>query len=127
MGNHSVDSEAPVEEAVGLMALEEIVGRRGCVGEGRLRDHAARELAGQGVRGENPLGGVGQCLAGTVDSTVIGRDESITPGEAAGHGETGEARSGGNAGGDESCGVRWVSCVLVHFFGCTAGSVRARP
>src|ERR1700751_3262783 len=101
MENHSVDSESPVREPVGLMALEEVVRRWGCIGEGRLRDHAARELARQGVCGEDPLCSVGQRLAGTVDSAAIGRDPSITPGEMAGHGDTCQARGCRNARGDE--------------------------
>ena len=65
------------------------------VGERSLRNHAARKLAGQRVPSQKPLRGVGQRFAGTVESTVIGRDQSIALRQAGGHGHARHARSGG--------------------------------
>ncbi len=83
------------------MALEGLAGRGGFVAEGPLGNHAAGKFAGQRVRGEKPLGGVGQRFAGAIDSTAIGRDEPIAAGEAGGGGETRYARRCDKTGGDE--------------------------
>jgi hypothetical protein len=53
------------------------------------------------VGGEKALGGVGERLAGAVASTVIGRDETVTPDEAVGCGETGYACCGSKTGGEK--------------------------
>jgi hypothetical protein len=101
VGDKAVDLQPPVGEAVGLQALEEIVRRRGGVREGCFGDHAARELAGEGMLCEEALCGVGEGFAGTVEAAVVGRDKTVALCHAIGGSEAREACGGGNAGGDE--------------------------
>ena len=53
------------------------------------------------VRRQKTLSGVSQRLAGTIDSTMIGRDQSITLRQAGGRGQPRQPRGGGKTAGDE--------------------------
>ena len=101
VGDEAVDGELPIAEAVGLMLLEEVVGRRYGVGEGRFGDHIPRKLAGQRVSGEQALGGVGERLAGAIDTSAVWWDEAVTAGDFVSCCEAGGACNGSGAGGDE--------------------------
>ena len=90
--DQAVDREPPVGEAARLMALEGVARRRGFVGERRVRDLAAAETRAPANGGEQPLRRIRQGLAGAVDAAVIGRDQSVTIGDAVGGGEARRAR-----------------------------------
>src|SRR6185503_8514544 len=92
--DEAFDREPPVLEAVRLKALEVIARRRDLVGERRIRDLAAAEFARQRVAGEEPLRGIRQRPAGSVDAAMIGRDQPEPIGDAPGDGEARHARSG---------------------------------
>src|SRR6185503_2114281 len=88
------DGEPPVLEAVRLKPLEVIARRRDLVGERRIRDLAAAEFARERLSGEEPLRGIRQRLAGSVDAAVIGRDQPVPIGDALGDGEARQAGGG---------------------------------
>ena len=92
--DEAFDGEPPVLEAVCLKALEVIARRRDLVGERRIRDLAAAEFARERMSGEEPLRGIRQRLAGSVDAAVIGRDQPVPIGDALGDGEARQPRGG---------------------------------
>ena len=76
MGDHAVDGEPPINESSSLKALEVVVERRLLVGKRSFRNLAAKELTGQRVPRQQPLGRIGERCAGAVDPTTVGRDQS---------------------------------------------------
>ena len=68
--DEAFDGEPPVLEAACLKALEVIAWRRDLVGERRIRDLAAAEFARQRMSREEPLRGIGQRLARSVDAAA---------------------------------------------------------
>ena len=75
--NQAIYLQSPIDEAGRLMALEDLVLGRISIREGRIRNLAAVELAGQRMPREQSLGGVGERLPGTVKAAPVGRDQAV--------------------------------------------------
>ncbi len=80
------------------MALEEIVRRRGFVGERRFEIMLRGNSRASECARQKPLRGVGERFAGAVESAVIGRDQPIMLGQAGGCSQSRDARRGSKAG-----------------------------
>src|SRR5438552_5265360 len=85
-GDHTVHRQPPVSETSFLKLAEDFVLGGLAVGEWRLRNLAARELAGGRVARQYPLRSIGKGFARAIEAAMIGRDQSITLGKAGGHG-----------------------------------------
>ena len=72
----SLHLEPPVHEIGDLVSLESIAERRDFVRERFRRDHGARKLPRQRIAAKEPMCGVGERLARTVQAVSIRRDES---------------------------------------------------
>ena len=79
-GHQSIDGELPIGERFALVALVVWGGKRGAIDEGGGGDLVAGEFAGQGVAGQQALGGVGERFADALDAAAVGRKEAILVG-----------------------------------------------
>src|SRR5690242_11673748 len=89
--HHAIHIEAPVRETVLLKALERFSQRGDFVRKPGLRNLVGRKLARQRVARQQPLRGIRQRLARSIEPASIWRDEPITLGKFGGHREPGSA------------------------------------